>query len=443
MKFIAGKDRQQTSIFPVSLEEAIDSDNEVRIIDLFVDSLKLGEYGFKVHFPETGRPAYHPKDLLKLYIYGYMNRIRSSRQLEKETKRNLEVMWLLNSLSPDHNTISNFRRDNSKAIKKVFRSTVQIAKHFELIGGTLIAGDSVKLRAQNSKKNNYNQKKIDRHLAYIEKKLDEYNEQLSEADHDRKEKILEEIDKHQKRKDNYQKLEQELNETGENQISTSDQESRQMIIRNNITEVAYNTQVTTDSKHCLAADFDVTNENDSKAMGNMVRRAKSILRTNDFTALYDKGYHTGSEIHIAQMLGIETMVAVPDIPRSSQAPDPKYNSENFVYSPEDDSYTCPEGEKLRSNNSWYQGKNYQFKQYRTAACKNCKLRSLCTKSEKNGKIVQRSEYSESLEKNRIKVEQNPEIYKKRQSIVEHPFGTIKRQWGCDHVMNDKERNRKG
>ena len=171
MKFINGLNRNQTSVFPISLEQAIGQDNEVRIIDLFVDSLKLENYGFRVAYVENGRPAYHPFDLLKLYIYGYLNKVRSSRDLEKETKRNIEVIWLLKGLQPDHNTISNFRRDNPKAIKKVFRATVQMAKHFNLIGGKLIAGDSTKLRAQNSKKNSFNQKKIDRHLVPSFEKL--------------------------------------------------------------------------------------------------------------------------------------------------------------------------------------------------------------------------------------------------------------------------------
>ena len=166
MKFITGQDRLQTQLFPVSLDATIDKDNEVRIIDLFVDSLRIKDFGFRVDFPENGRPAYHPADLLKLYIYGYMNKVRSSRDLEKECKRNIEVIWLLKNLRPDHNTISNFRRDNPKAIKKVFRQTVKMAIHFNLIGGTLVAGDSTKLRAQNSKKNNFNEKKIARHLEY-------------------------------------------------------------------------------------------------------------------------------------------------------------------------------------------------------------------------------------------------------------------------------------
>uniref|UniRef100_UPI003217DC81 transposase n=1 Tax=uncultured Draconibacterium sp. TaxID=1573823 RepID=UPI003217DC81 len=184
MKYIKGQNREQTYLFPASLDEAVDPENEVRLIDIFVASLKLEKFGFRVDHIENGRPAYHPADLLKLYIYGYLNKIRSSRDLEKECKRNIEVMWLLNNLRPDHNTISNFRRDNPKAIKKVFRETVRIARYFNLIGGTLIAGDSTKLRAQNSKKNNYNQKKIDRHLEYIENKLAEYNKVLVESDGD-------------------------------------------------------------------------------------------------------------------------------------------------------------------------------------------------------------------------------------------------------------------
>jgi len=152
MKFISGTSRNQAILFPVSLEQSIDKDNEVRIIDLFVDSLPLQDFGFEMEYVENGRPAYHPSDIIKLYIYGYINKTRSSRDLEKESKRNIEVIWLLKGLQPDHNTISNFRRDNPKAIKKVFRATVQIAKHFDLIGGKLIAGDSTKLRAQNSKK---------------------------------------------------------------------------------------------------------------------------------------------------------------------------------------------------------------------------------------------------------------------------------------------------
>ncbi|MCO5259760.1 MAG: transposase [Crocinitomicaceae bacterium] len=188
MKYIVGKNRSQMEFY--SLEELISQDNEVRLIDLFVDSLPLSNFGFEApkQNEQGGRPAYHPSDLLKLFIYGYLNRIRSSRQLEKECVRNLEVKWLMRELVPDHNTISNFRRDNPRAIKKVFRATVELAKNFELIGGKLLAGDGTKLRAQNSKKNNFNQKKIDRHLAYIEAKIEEYNAILAQEDGDAEQK---------------------------------------------------------------------------------------------------------------------------------------------------------------------------------------------------------------------------------------------------------------
>ena len=248
MKYIKGQSRQQITLFPVSLDDAVDAENEVRLIEVFVENLKLDEFGFKIGFVENGRPAYHPADLLKLYIYGYLNRIRSSRQLEKESKRNIEVMWLLKCLKPDHNTISNFRRDNPKAIKKVFRETIKIAKYFNLIGGKLLAGDSTKLRAQNGKKNNFNQKKIDRHLEYIENKLAEYEKALAESDGD-KEEIKKEIDKQNQRKEGYKELEKQLKESGQTQISTSDPESRHGITRNNITEVSYSAQTTVDEKN--------------------------------------------------------------------------------------------------------------------------------------------------------------------------------------------------
>jgi len=446
MKFIQGYDRNQTHLFPVSLEESIDADNEVRIIDLFVDSLKLADFGFKMDFIENGRPAYHPADLLKLYIYGYMNKTRSTRDLEKESKRNIEVMWLIKGLTPDHNTISNFRMDNSKAIKKVFRATVQIAKHFDLIGGKLIAGDSTKLRAQNSKKNNYNQAKIDRHLAYIDNKIDEYNNLLSQQDCDNKAKIEQEINKQLERKENYKKLEQQLNETGEAQVSTSDPESRQMIIRNNITEVAYNVQTTVDAKHNLPIDYKVTNNNDSKAMGFMLRRAQSILGTNDFTALYDKGYHTGSELKIAQEIGINAIVAIPDI--SSGAPNEKYNMSNFRYDVESNTYTCPENQTLTTNGTWYtrnQGKhrtNIRVNHYKTKSCKTCPKLKECTKNTQGrGRVIERSEYAKYIEQNRINVESNKDTYKRRQSIVEHPFGTIKRQWGYSYILTKQGKER--
>jgi transposase len=434
MKYIKGQNRTQTYLFPVSLDQSVDTENEVRVIDLFVDSLNLGEFGFTVEHSENGRPAYHPADLLKLYIYGYLNRVRSSRSLEKECNRNIEVMWLLKNLKPDHNTISNFRRDNPKAIKKVFRETVKIAKYFNLIGGTLIAGDSTKLRAQNSKKNNFNQKKIDRHLEYIENKLTEYNRALAESDGDNKKEIEKQIEKQNQRKEGYKQIQRQLKESGQSQISTSDPESRQMITRNNITEVAYNIQTSVDDKHNLPFDFDVTNTNDAKAMGNMLCRANSILESNDFTALYDKGYHTGSEFKIADDLGIDVMVAIPMV--AANAPNHKYNVENFVFNKTDDYYTCPQGEIMTTNGKWHKAKTYNFKRYTTKACKICIAKAECSKAI-CGKAIQRSEFQQYIDNNKKRIKQNPDYYRKRQAIVEHPYGTIKRQWGFSYILTKK------
>jgi len=434
MKYIQGQNRSQTYLFPHTLDDAISADNEVRLIDAFVDSLALESFGFKVEHIENGRPAYHPGDLLKLFIYGYMNKIRSSRRLEKESQRNIEVMWLLGNLQPDHNTISNFRRDNPIAIRKVFRETVKIANYFNLIGGSLIAGDSTKFRAQNSKKNNFNQKKISRHLDYIENKLQEYNEALAQGDGDNKEHIEAQIEKHKQRAEGYREIETQLKESGESQVSTSDPDSRQLVIRNNITEVAYNLQTTVDAKNNLLIDYKVTNCNDVKAMGNMLQRAKSILRTNQFTALYDKGYHTGSEFKMAHDLDINTLVAIPN--QTFQAPDPAYNAESFTYIPDGDYYLCPQNQQLTTTGKWHKAEAYSFKRYTTKACKACSAKDQCTKSIR-GKGLHRSEFHEYIQHNKERVELNKQLYKRRQAIVEHPYGTIKRQWGFSYIMTKK------
>ena len=443
MKFILGQDRNQIPLFASSLEDAISQDNEVRLIDLFVGSLKLAEFGFKVNFIENGRPAYHPADLLKLFIYGYLNRIRSSRALEKECGRNIELMWLLKCLVPDHNTISNFRKDNPKAIRKVFRATVQLASHFDLIGGKLVAGDSTKLRAQNSKKNNFNPGKIERHIAYIDARLEEYNKMLSSEDQDslsesETKEIQTKIKKHKERKAKYQDFQQQLEQTGETQISTSDPESRQLITRNNITEVAYNIQTTVDAKHCLPIDYKVTNQNDSKAMGAMVRRAKTILQSNQFTALYDKGFHTGSEFEYAKEQGVEVLVAIPDA--ASHAPDTAFDVEHFVYDKQSDSYTCPAMKTLTTNSTWYdknRGKSFKkVKHYKTNECLKCAYFQQCT-TNKKGRLIERSEHADIIHENKIRIDHNKELYRRRQAIVEHPYGVIKRQWGFYYIMTKK------
>jgi len=307
-----------------------------------------------------------------------------------------------------------------------------------LIGGKLIAGDSTKLRAQNSKKNNFNEDKIERHIAYIDAKLEEYNRALATADDDNKKIIEEEIKKHRGSKDNYEKMQRTLDKTGAVQISTSDPESRQLMTRNNISEVAYNVQTVVDAKHNIPIDYKVTNENDSRALSGMLRRTKTILGTADFTALYDKGYHTGCEIKMAVTSGIDIMVAIPGI--ASEAPDAGYNMRHFIYDEINDTYTCPQKQILTTNgNSYQKSKNrnyYTVKHYKTSACTGCAATQLCTQNKK-GTLIERSEFTPYLEQNKQNIEARPELYKQRLSIVEHPYGTIKRQWGFYYVITKR------
>ncbi|MFM2292727.1 MAG: hypothetical protein RIS29_2540 [Bacteroidota bacterium] len=440
MKFINGTNRNQLPLFASSIDDAIAQDNEIRLIDLFVDSLKFPDFGFTFDFVENGRPAYHPSDLLKLFIYGYLNRMRSSRTLEKECCRNIELMWLLKGLVPDHNTIANFRKNNPKAIARVFRATVKLASHFELIGGALVAGDSTKLRAQNSKKNNFNPNKIERHIAYIDARLEEYNSALAKEDGDVLEKqiIAKKIKKHSIQKQKYIGYQNTIDTTGVTQISTSDPDSRQIMTRNNISEVAYTVQTTVDALHNIPIDFKVTNENDSKAMGGMLRRAKNILGHNNFTAIYDKGYHTGSEFDYANRLGIDVLVAIPGV--SAHAPDLAFDVEHFKYHQETDTYICPANETLTTNGNWYAKKNgksiTQMKHYKTSACLTCELYKKCTKNAK-GRLIERSQYAHLIYQNKVRIDNNYQIYRRRQAIVEHPYGVIKRQWGFYYIMTKK------
>ncbi len=439
-KFINGTNRNQLPLFASSIDDAIAQDNEIRLIDLFVDSLKLPDFGFAFDFVENGRPAYHPSDLLKIYMYGYLNRTRSSRILEKECSRNIELMWLLKGLAPDHNTISNFRKDNPKAIARVFQSTVKMAAHFKLIGGTLVAGDSTKLRAQNSKKNNFNPGKIERHIAYIDARLEQYNAALAKEDGDavEKEVIAKKIQKHTTQKQKYIQYQNTIDTTGVTQISTSDPDSRQIMTRNNISEVAYTVQTTVDAKHNIPIDFKVTNENDSKAMGGMLRRCKTILGHNNFTAIYDKGYHTGSEFDYANKLGIDVLVAIPAV--SAHAPDLEFDVEHFLYDKTTDSYTCPANQILTTNGTWYNKTNgksiTKMKHYKTTACLSCAFFARCT-ANKKGRLIERSQHADLIYENKIRIEKNYEIYRRRQAIVEHPYGVIKRQWDFYYIMTKK------
>jgi transposase len=446
MSHITGYDRNQASIFPHTPEEMVSQESMVRVVDAFVDSLDLKELEFqKVVCKEEGRPPYEPGDLLKLYLYGYLYRTRSSRKLEHLCTVNVEVMWLLKGLQPSYKTIADFRKVHPKAIKAMFRKYVMMLKEWELVDGELVAIDGSKFRAVNSKKNNYNQKKIDRHLEYIDNRIDEFMQQLEQADKeecgDRKPDIKalkKKIETQKERRIEYEQLQKKLEESGEDQISTTDEDARALLIRKNIVEVSYNEQCSTDAKHNLIVNYKSTNENDRKALHETALETKNILGKETMEVLADKGYHNGEQLDACAKDQIVTFVPPPDIPRTNAIPTSAYHGDKFVYNESEDTYTCPAGNKLKTNGQWYQkgeaSKNIiKVKHYKTPLCETCSVRNFCT-SNKNGRLLERSQYAQAVEANNKRVRTQKEKYLLRQQIVEHPFGTIKRQWGFDHTL---------
>ena len=449
MQFIQGNNRHQT--YFATLEEQVATDNPVRLIDAFIEKLDLQKLGFTktVHKTE-GRPPYAPAVLLKLYLYGYLNKIRSSRKLEKECNRNIELQWLMQQLQPNYHSIADFRKLHAQPLQHMFKLYVQFLSEAGLLGKTTIGVDGSKFKAVNSRKNNYNQKKIDRHQQFIIDKTDKYLKELDELDKQenntadeltvKKEKIAQGLAKLKERGIKYDTLQEQLNNTTDKQISTTDKDSRSIIIVKNIVEVAYNVQNAVDDKHNLIVHTQATNTNDGKALHKAAIQAKENLqlqKQNSLMLLADKGYHTGAELQQCQQENMITHVAYKEQP-SVKHIDTEFLSENFTYSKLTDSYTCLAGAVLTSLGTWHNKKgeagetSYRFKTYRTNACKTCPLKHQCTKLPK--RIIHRSEYQDAVDINDNNIKQNPQYYKRRQAIVEHPFGTIKRHWGYTYTL---------
>ena len=435
MNHVIGKDRNQVSFS--CLEDGIAPDNPVRLLDVFVDKLDMEKMQFKGSVSKTeGRPSFHPSVFLKLYLYGYLNRIRSSRKLELECTRNVEVGWLLRGLIPNYHSIADFRKVHSKQLKFVFKIYLLFLKEQELIASKVIAVDGTKIRAQNSKKNNYNQKKIDRHLRYIEEKSNQYLLELDGYDGSedqneevlvKKEQVKEQISRLDERKIKYDELQDQVALSDDGQISTSDADSRALNMHHGIVEVSYNVQTAVDDKHNLIVDFDVTNKNDINALHNVASEVMRTLEVTAITVLADKGYHNGSELQKCETSAITTLVAYRD----------NEDSDKFIYNKETDSYTCPQNQTLTTSGTWHNKKkgNRQVdtKIYRTSACKTCAFKSGCTKRA-GGREIERSQYQDTVDINNKRVDENKALYKRRQAIIEHPFGTIKRSWGYTYTL---------
>jgi transposase len=451
MQFIQGNNRNQT--YFATLEDHVSADNAVRLIDAFIDKLELQKLGFtNTAHKSEGRPPYAAAVLLKLYLYGYLNKIRSSRKLEKECSRNVELQWLLQNLQPNYHTIADFRKAHAKPLQAMFKLYVQFLGDAGLLGKTTIGIDGSKFKAVNSKKNNYNQKKIDKHRQFIEDKAAKYLAELDELDKKeaalgaaddiviKKEKIAQGLAKLKERTIKYDTLQEQLNNTEDKQISTTDPDSRSIIIVKSIVEVAYNTQNAVDDKHNLIVHTEATNINDGKALHQAAMQAKENLqlkKEETIMLLADKGYHTGAELKQCHDDNMITHVAYKEQPSVKHIAN-EFLAESFLYDKQTDSYTCPAGAVLTSLGTWHNKKgeahetSYRFKTYRTNVCKACALRQQCTKLPK--RIIQRSEYQDAVDINDNNIKQNPHYYKRRQAICEHPFGSIKRHWGYTHTL---------
>ena len=434
MSYVEGANREQVMLFPRAIDDYIEAENPVRFMEVFVNQLELAELGFsKAEAKDRGRPAYDPRDLLKLYLYGYMNEVSSSRKLERETIRNVEVMWLLRRLTPDHKTIANFRKDNAAVLPKVFREFSKVCRQLNLFGAELVGIDGSKFRASNGKDSNFNQAKLKQRLQWLEEKIARYLAALAAADESDGEgaresaaKLAEKLAALEKRKIEYEGLQQQLVASGEKQLSLTDSEARLMKSRQG-QHVSYNVQIAVDSKHKLIADFAVTNEaNDVNCLAALAQGAQAELGVKELKVCADRGYYNTAQIKQCEEAGIEVHMDRPERPRPAGI----FPLEQFSYDEAQDVYFCPAGERLKFR---LLDKKKQVRCYWTEACRRCPLKSQCTRGQGPRKI-KRPLGQAAADRMLQRVAANREFLQLRKQLVEHPFGTIKRQMKRDHFL---------
>jgi len=438
MRYIEGTPREQKLLFPESIDEYIAADNPVRFVDAFVDNLDLAAAGFeRTRVAGTGRPPYAPGDLLKLYIYGYLNRVRSSRKLEQECQRNVEVMWLLRKLKPDHKTIADFRKDNRGAFKAVFKAFCLLCRELGLFGGELVAIDGSKFKAVNNSQRNFTQTKVKKYLQKLEERIEGYLQELDEADVQHPifeqltpDQLQAKMEQLQAQQEKYQGYLNRMEEQGDSQLSLTDPESRSMP-KSPKAPVAYNVQTAVDSKHHLIVAQDVTNEVlDRNQLSPMALQAKTTLDVDSCRVVADRGYSHGQELKTCLDAGLEPYVARPD--PSANRKLGLYGKGQFSYDADHDIYRCPAGETLTFRFDTVE-KGRHIRYYQTRVCGRCVLRAKCTRN-KDGRRITRWIHEEVIEQTQQRVQAHPEIMEQRRQIVEHPFGTIKHWWDHNHFL---------
>ena len=442
-RFIKGECRTQTTLLPESIDEFITDTNPVRIVDVFVDELDLGQLGFEGIEPATtGRPAYHPAILLKIYIYGYLNRIQSSRRLEKEAQRNVELMWLTERLTPDFKTIARFRKENGKAIRSVCRQFIVLCQKLDLFAESLVAIDGSKFKAVNNRDRNFTSAKLQRRMEEIESSITRYLTALDTADRQeptvakaKSERLQDKIVALKEQMKALKEIEVQLNKTEDKQISLTDPDARSMKSRG-AGIVGYNVQTAVDTKHHLIVAHEVTNKgSDRNQLSSMAKQARIATGTEDLSVIADRGYFNSEEILACHEAGITAFV--PKCKTSGAKAAGRFDKADFIYDVNTNEYVCPAGQRL----IWrFSGVEHGLKlsRYYSSHCQQCHIKANCTPSPY--RRVSRWEHEDVLEAMQTRLDNAPDSMRIRRQTVEHPFGTLKAWMGATHFLTRQLKN---
>jgi len=439
-RFVEGVDRSQSTLFPECLEDWVGEESPVRVIDVFVDELDLSELGFSRAAPkETGRPSYHPAVLLKLYVYGYLNRVQSSRRLEREAGRNVEVMWLTGRLAPDHKTIADFRKDNGPAIRQVCARFIELCRRLGLLAKASVAIDGSKFKAVNNRDRNFTAAKMKRRMAQIEESVARYLHQLDSADRQepspalttKTTRLREKIARLRQEMERLAALEARMREAPDLQVSLTDPDSRSMATSGRGSGVVgYNVQAAVDTRHHLIVAHDVINVgSDRSQLARMAKQAKATLQAESLEVVADRGYFNSGEILACAEADIT--VTLPKPMTSNNRVRGRFVKADFRYVAAEDVYICPAGERLtyRYTN---EENGLTLRRYWTTACLDCAIKQRCTTGRE--RRVARWEHEHLLEEVQRRLDEHPEKMRQRRETVEHPFGTIKARMGATHFL---------
>jgi transposase len=440
---ILAQSRTQTTLFPEVLEDFVTEDNPVRVVDVFVEGLDLETFGFeRVIAKGKGRPGYHPAILLKLYIYGYLNRIQSSRRLEKESHRNVELMWLLGRLMPDFKTIADFRKDNGKGIKSVCRRFVEMCRQMNMFSDSVFAIDGSKFKAVNNKSKNYTPGKVKDCIERIEKHIEKYLGQMDTQDKNEKETVTtvstSKLAWLEARLVELKALEKEVNEHPDKQISQTDPDARLMKTHHMERKVCYNVQSAVDTKHHLIVAHEITTTTDRGQLTLVAKQVQKTLGQKDIIVIADKGYFSRTDIKETHDLGMTANV--PQTDTSGAAKKGIFNKSLFKYDKDKDSYICPAGKELPHRRNVTQDGLEQKVYVNHIACRDCTIRAKCTTSLKEPRKMKRWVHEEVIDAMQQRLDDNPDITVLRRQTVEHPFGTIKMWMGATHFLMKRKKN---